>query len=142
MNKNGEEKKGRGRPPLWKDPIELKELVLDYFQSEEGQNKPTFAGLAYFIGIDRKTLFNYSKKDEFFPTIKKARDRIELFYEQKLMFDDGPKTGVIFALKNWGWSDNSKIDHTTDGEKMSVTGFTMKPLEEDGNTTRSNDKTA
>lgn len=137
-----EDKNKLGRKPYWSDPIELKQLVLDYFNSEEGKTKPTFSGLAFFLKIDRQTLYNYKNKDEFFDTIKNARDRIEKIYEEQLMFGEGNKTGVIFALKNWGWTDSQKIDHTTQGEKISqVVGFNYLPPSENKDAkNNSNDK--
>lgn len=102
-----------GRPPLWTDPQQLQELIDKYFQHEE---KPTFAGLAYYIGIDRGTLYNYENKDEFFNTIKKARDRMLEKYEELLIYTGKNTAGIIFALKNTGWTD--KTDITTGGESI------------------------
>jgi hypothetical protein len=109
--------KKEGRPPIWTDPIELKELISDYFISEKGRKKPTLSGLALAIGIDRRTLYNYQQKDEFFPTIKKARDRIEENYEENLLYGERT-TGFIFALKNMGWSDKLETDVTTKGKEL------------------------
>ena len=116
-----------GRPPVWEDPIDLKEKILDYFNSEEGKETPTLAGLAVAIGVSRGTLYNYEKKDGFLDIIKKARERVEKFYEIRLIYSDRP-TGVIFALKNMGWYDTQKIDHSTLGQK--IEGFNMLPPEE------------
>ena len=112
------EKKKEGRPPTWTDPIELKQLILDYFDSEKGRKKPTLSGLARAMGIDRRTLYNYQQKDEFFPTIKKARDRIEENYEENLLYGERPPTGFIFALKNMGWADRLETDLTTKGKEL------------------------
>jgi hypothetical protein len=103
-----------GRPPLWTDPEVLQCLVDDYFKID---TKPTLSGLALHLGIERKTLYNYETKDEFLHIIKKARQKVEAIYEERAVYDDKP-TGVIFALKNMGWSDNQKIDHTTAGEPI------------------------
>lgn len=113
-----EKKSNAGRPPIWTDPIELKELIFEYFTSGKGKERPTLAGLARALKIDRQTLYNYAKKDEFFDIIKEARQRVEEAYEDRLLYESTP-TGVIFALKNMGWSDNQKVDHTTQGEKLS-----------------------
>lgn len=95
-----------GRPLTWTDPSQLQELIDKYFKTEKW---PTLSGLAYFIGIDRNTLYNYEKKDQFFSTIKKARDRMLLIYERLLIHRDQNPAGVIFALKNTGWKDRQDI---------------------------------
>lgn len=103
-----------GRPPIWKDPIDLKELVFDYFKDNE---RPTLAGLARSLRIDRQTLYNYEKKDEFFDIVKDARERVEETYEDRLVYGNKP-TGVIFALKNMGWADRRETDITTLGKEL------------------------
>ena len=107
-----------GRPRIWKDPIELSNLVADYFNSTD---RPTLSGLAVYLEIDRQTLYNYKERDEFFDIIKKATAKVESIYEERAIYENNP-TGVIFALKNMGWTD--KVENKTD---MKVTG--IKPIE-------------
>ena len=99
----------RGRPALWKDPEDLKKLVREYFNEED---RPTLSGLAFYLGVDRKTLYNYEDKDEFFHIIKTARDAVACVYEERLLYENQP-TGVIFALKNMGWKDKSEVQQDT-----------------------------
>lgn len=111
-----------GRPPLWTEPSELEKLVNDYFQSTK---RPTLSGLALHLGIERKTLYNYEEKDEFLHIIKKARERVEAIYEERTIYEPNP-TGVIFALKNMGWTDrvqndtnlNAKVETKADLSKL------------------------
>ena len=103
---------------IWKDPKELADLVSQYFNSTE---RPTLSGLALYLNIDRQTLYNYKERDEFFDIIKKATARVESIYEERAIYENNP-TGVIFALKNMGWSD--KVENKTD---MKVSG--IKPIE-------------
>ncbi len=103
-----------GRPLKFKAPEELQKAVDSYFEAEK---HVTMSGLAVHIGIDRRSLINYADRDEFFPIIKSARDKVESHYE-KLAIYDGQPTGVIFALKNMGWTDRQALDHTTKGEKI------------------------
>ena len=109
-----EPKKKEGRPPIWTDPIELKQLVFDYFNKEK---EITLAGLAKYLGIARSTLYEYEEKDQFSDIIKKARQTVEEVYEKRLIYSDKP-TGVIFALKNMGWADQLKTDVTTKGKEL------------------------
>lgn len=101
-----------GRPATWTNPEVLAKLIDQYFKN---QTKPTMAGLAEALDISRSSLYNYETKDEFLDTIKKARQRIELIYEDLLIYGGQP-TGVIFALKNTGWKDRSDI--TTDDKEI------------------------
>jgi hypothetical protein len=97
-----------GRPLRFETPADLKTEADLYF---EGTDRPTLAGLAYALGIDRQTLYNYKKRDGFFDIIKNYRDRVEVKYEERLIYDNQP-TGVIFALKNMGWKDKVEQEHS------------------------------
>lgn len=105
-----------GRPPLYDNPEDMAEIIEQYFNdpsvmftNPDGQIvfRPTMAGLAYALGMDRKSLLNYSHKQEFFPTIKRARDRVEAALEANLY--NNSVTGTIFNLKNnFGWVDKTE----------------------------------
>lgn len=96
-----------GRPLAIRSPDVLREKVDEYFSRGEG--KPlTISGLANWIGVNRRTLLNYSKKEAFFPTIAEARSRIESYSEENLFTFKNTK-GVIFSLRvNFGWSNLKK----------------------------------
>lgn len=100
-----EPKHAGGRPLIFDSPEKLLEAITAYF---DGTERPTLAGLAYGLGIDRSTLYNYAERDQFFHIIKKARERIEAAYEERLVWDNSP-TGTIFALKNMGWKDRNEV---------------------------------
>ena len=125
MNK----KHAGGRPPKYTNAEEIQKKIDEYFNScftilrDEGGNimldydgnvrkrqiKPfTITGLGLALGMSRQDLINYSKKDEFFDTIKKAKMRVENYLEEKLI-SDGSSTGIIFNLKNnYGWKDKQE----------------------------------
>lgn len=94
------------RPLLFQTPELLQAAIDEYFESE---SKPTLAGLAYHMGIDRQTLYNYEQRDLFFDIVKRARERVEAHYEKTLIYSNSA-TGVIFALKNMGWKDKTEVD--------------------------------
>lgn len=102
-----------GRPLKFETPEILQSAVNQYFE----QDKITLAGLAEHLNIDRQTLYNYAERNEFFDIIKKAREKVEARYEQRLIYENNP-TGVIFALKNMGWRDKSEVD-----TNLNVNGF-------------------
>ena len=101
-----------GRPKIFNDVKEGEEKINAYFNYCEEKEKPyTMSGLAYYLGIDRKTLLNYSKNEEYFHTIKKARDKVQMQLEECL-YRLGNNSGVIFNLKNnFDWKD--KIEHSS-----------------------------
>jgi len=74
------------------------------------QVKPyTMSGMAVYLNTSRETLTNYAKKTEFFDTIKKARDTVYAYVEERL-FTNKP-TGAIFSLKNnYGWKDKQIVE--------------------------------
>lgn len=70
----------------------------------------TMSGLAYALGVDRDTILNYGKRDEFFGTVKRAREKVHRDVERRLM-DGGQAAGPIFNLKNnFGWKDKTEQD--------------------------------
>lgn len=98
------------RPLIFKTPEELQSKIDEYIKTEE---RPTLAGLAYHLGINRQTLYNYKERPEFLDIIKSATDYIESQYEQRLIYGTNP-TGLIFALKNMGWSDKKEVEQKTE----------------------------
>lgn len=105
------------RPKKYEDIELFNKKVEDYFNYCDENNKPyTMSGLAYYLDMDRKSLLNYSKDEKFFPTIKKARQRVEMMLEEQL-YRLGNNSGIIFNLKNnFGWID--KIEDTENEEAI------------------------
>lgn len=101
-----------GRPLAFSTTEELEDMIRRYYERCELKEKPlTLSGLAVFLGIDRKTLYNYSQKDDFFPTIKVAKDIIQADMEERALNGQSNATFSIFALKNnYGWQNVDKIE--------------------------------
>lgn len=105
-----------GRPLKFQNVDELQNKIDNYFASREVENKPvSITGLALALDTTRETLCDYQEKDEYSDTIKRAKLRVENFYEEKLTF--GAPAGSIFALKNFDWSDKTQQDTTIKGDK-------------------------
>lgn len=95
-----------GRPRLFKCVKDLQDKLDEYkIYLTENNKPPTIAGLAYYTGIDRQTIYNYQKEDEYFGTIKQFRDWIMMNYEE-LAIDKG-NGGIVFLLKNYGYTDKT-----------------------------------
>ena len=104
-----------GRPMKFSSVEELQQKIDLFWEDvDEGKIKPTVSRLAVYLDTSRATLINYEAKEEYFNTIKKAKDRIEAEYEDRLI--EGKATaGVIFALvNNSGWvnKQETKINHS------------------------------
>lgn len=108
-----EEKHAGGRPPKYNKVEEMQKKIDEYFLQCDKEHEPyTVTGLAMALDIDRRTLLNYGDKDEFFPTIKKAKLRVENYLEKRLI-KDSSTTGIIFNLKNnYDWRDKQEIEHS------------------------------
>ncbi len=119
-----------GRPTLFQDAEEMQQVIDEYFDwcdnrvtnvyiKEAGDNVPisnpapyTMSGLALRLGMDRTSLINYGKKEQFFNTVKAARQRIEQDVETRLM-EGKNQAGAIFNLKNnFGYVDKIENEHS------------------------------
>ncbi|SHH96121.1 DNA-packaging protein gp3 [Chryseobacterium oranimense] len=96
---------------------------------------PTMTGLAIYLGFaSRQSLYDYAKEDGFSYPIKRALLEVENNYEKGLFGDK--VIGVLFALKNMGWTDRTETDITSKGDKINaspsvVTVEIVKPDFED-----------
>ena len=106
-----------GRPKIFKDVEEVENYIEEYKEYlKENDKPPTMAGLAYYLHIDRKTLYNYSKDQEFFPTIKRYRDWVLMNIEETCI--DKGNGGTVFIAKNYGYTDKQEVEHT--GQQITI----------------------
>lgn len=108
-----------GRPRKYKTKEELQEKIDAFFAECEENNEPlTVTGLAIACDMDRQRLLNYSKDEEFYDTIKKAKEKIQAWVEKQL-YNGKATAGVIFSLKNnYGWKD--KVETEISGGNVSI----------------------
>ena len=121
---NGKKHPG-GRPRKYQNVEQLQAAIDSYFESTE---KVTITGLALHLGFNsRQSLINnegYS--EEFLDTIKRAKLRVESYYEERLVENNA--AGAIFALKNFRWSDKQEFDHRV--ERVDDKILTIEELKE------------
>jgi len=75
-------------------------------------NPPTLSGLALFLNVNRATIWNYSKREEYVNVINWAKERIHSFNEGALYTQHFQ--GAKFVLTNTfpdQWADKRTIDH-------------------------------
>ncbi len=118
-----------GRPPIFETPEEMQAVIDEYFDYCDNRIQQvyspkeggviqcinpapyTMSGLARRLGMDRRTLIDYAKRDKFILTIKAARQKVHEDVEQRLMEKNA--TGAIFNLKNnFGWKDSTEQELT------------------------------
>ena len=109
------EEKKVGRPKLYEDVEPMEKKIEKYFKECDKKDKPyTVSGLAYALDMDRRSLLNYSKDEKFFPTIKRAKQKIEQQLEEKGLMGTSNATFTIFNLKNnFDWVDKQEQEITS-----------------------------
>ena len=108
-------------PLKFKSKKKLEDAIEKYFEwCDETETPPTMSRLAFNLGISRQTLINYSKKEEYFDTIKKAKDRVEASLEERMLKGTVTVPGAIFALKNnYGWTDKIETENVNMNQNVS-----------------------
>lgn len=119
-----------GRPLKFKSVEELENRIKEYFKECDRwrpvqvvfkwevntvmkQIPYTITGLASFLWTNRQTLINYEEKEEYFDTIKRAKEKVERDMEERAMMWENNATMSIFSLKNnFDWKDKSEVDET------------------------------
>ena len=127
-----EEKDKGGRPPMYKTPEEMQKKIDAYFaRCKEDELFPTMSGLAYELEFTTQALRDYEKKDEFLCTVKRAKQFVEMAWEQALL--SGKGSGPIFWLKNnAGWKDKKDVDLVAEVNVRILT-FTESQEDDDNN---------
>jgi hypothetical protein len=111
---------------------ELDKGINDYFADCEQRHAPyTLSGLAFWLNIDSKTLYNYSKSGDYFPTIYRARERCRQ-YAHECLYDRDKSRGAQFDLSaNYGMSERKLLDiGNTNGEPLQISTLTDAQLAE------------
>lgn len=108
------------RPKLYTSVEDMQKIIDEYFMICDEKEKPyTMSGLAYALDMDRKSLLNYSKDEQFFPTIKKAREKVEQQLEENALMGKANATFTIFNLKNnYGWRDQVEVKNENELSKL------------------------
>lgn len=117
----------RGRPRKYKTAAEMQERIDKYFADCDEQGRPyTVTGLALALDMSREDLLNYQGREEFFDTVRRAKQKCEQYAEEMLYKARNPH-GVIFSLKNnWGWRD--RFEQEISGPDGGPIGVVVLPV--------------
>ena len=116
-----------GRPLKFKTDEELTLKIEKYFNETKIEDW-TITGLALALDTSRQTLLEYQgevegRKAKFADTIKKAKTMVEYSYELDLKRHG--RSGSIFALKNFNWTDKNETDLTSGGKPIQISGMNI-----------------
>lgn len=116
-----------GQPCMFESPEQLRGLIEEYFESCHGvdgngnkiQIRPiTLEGLAYHIGCDRKTIWNYKHRPEYWPVIKRATDRCQVALIEHSLTARNPAGAIWLACNNYEYTQKAEINVTQTPEKL------------------------
>lgn len=111
-----------GRPTKYNDELQARaeRYIFDY--AEQGDVIPSAAGLCVWLGISRPTLHEW---DRAHPNFSNTLDAIRSLQERaalnKGLTGEFNSTIVKLVLANHGYSESSKIDHTSNGKDLTPT---------------------
>ena len=107
------------KPLKFKTAQELQDKINAYFEECKLKEIPlSITGLALALDTNRQTLINYQDKDGYENIVDRAKLMIENAYEIRLIVNG--RSGDIFALKNFGWTDRQEIDNNIKVGKNSI----------------------
>ncbi len=101
-----------GRPPKFTNKEDMITVIDNYFSfCQENKEPITIGGMAVALGMTRHGLLNYGKHEEFFTTVRDAKQICQAYSEAKLYREKGNVAGIIFAMKNnHGFVDKLEVD--------------------------------
>jgi len=107
---NVKPKKKNGQPLKYKTVKKFDDKITEYFKYVKKKGYPvTITGVTMFLGFaDRRSLYDYEKREGFSHSVKRVQLAVENVYEMNLHGNN--VAGSVFALKNMGWKDKSEVD--------------------------------
>lgn len=136
----------RGRPKKFNKSEEMQKKINDYFEScfkedlkynaDKGYYEPkkdykgniikyqfkpfTITGLANALGITRETLLRYEEDKKFSDTVRKAKQKVEEYVEERLFDRDGVNGAKFNLINNFNnWSDKQEFN-TSNTNKVQI----------------------
>jgi hypothetical protein len=96
----------------------------------------TITGLIFHLGLNSREEFEeLQQKGKYAAVLKRARLRVEGAYEKKLLQQT---SGIIFALKSFGWNDKPVTEKTAELPKnltVTVVESQLKPVSDEKDVT-------
>ena len=118
-----------GRPLKIETPEQMEKILNEYFETTD-ENKITLTGICLALNLDKSNFYEYEKREGYENIVKRARMIVENSYEISLR--ENGRTGDIFALKNFGWTDKQEIESNAQG-KVTIINSLPKDDEDESN---------
>jgi hypothetical protein len=114
------------RPRIIDSPEQFDQTVDRYVEEVGEYGDPvTLTGLIMALGLSsRQSLAHYEERPEFCDSVRRAKLRVEHEYEKRLF--SSSSSGAIFALKNFGWSENRTVRLESE---QGISGFAIKLIQ-------------
>lgn len=97
------------------DPKQVEERILWYFKyCVQDDMKPTVSGLAMALGVDRKTLYDWSRGNvrgvTHSPIVKKAMASLQILWEDYMQNGKiNPVSGIFLGKNHFGYTDKQEL---------------------------------
>ena len=97
------------------DPVQVELRIRQYFeQCVSSDMKPTVSGMALALGVDRKTLYDWSRGNvrgvTHSPIVKKAMDVLSTLWEDYMQNGKiNPVSGIFLGKNHFGYTDKQEI---------------------------------
>ena len=97
------------------DPVQVELRIRQYFEQCVGSDmKPTVSGMALALGVDRKTLYDWSRGNyrdvTHSPIVKKAMDVLSTLWEDYMQNGKiNPVSGIFLGKNHFGYTDKQEI---------------------------------
>lgn len=97
------------------DPVQVELRIRQYFEQCVGNDmKPTVSGMALALGVDRKTLYDWSRGNyrdvTHSPIVKKAMNVLDALWEDYMMNGKiNPVSGIFLGKNHFGYTDKQEI---------------------------------
>ena len=97
------------------DPVQVELRIRQYFEQCVGSDmKPTVSGMALALGVDRKTLYDWSRGNyrdvTHSPIVKKAMNVLDALWEDYMMNGKiNPVSGIFLGKNHFGYTDKQEI---------------------------------
>ena len=97
------------------DPKQVEERIVWYFDKcAEDDMKPSVSGMALALGVDRKTLYDWSRGNvrgvTHSPVVKRAMDILSTLWEDYMQNGKiNPVSGIFLGKNHFGYTDKQEI---------------------------------
>lgn len=104
-----------GRPPIIKTAEEMQQRCEAYFASLMDKNgkrylrPPTIAGLAFYLGMETRTLLRYGDKDDFCPIVMRSKQLVEIFTEEQAILGKS-RNAISLLSMNYGRVEKTRLE--------------------------------